>query len=197
MSSLNVFFAGVGGQGIITGASIIARAAVSRGMNAVMSEVHGMAQRGGSVVCELRLGDVRSPMIPAGDVDIIIGFEPVETMRSLPRGNRGTVIITETRAIIPVTVSLGGVSYPTVEDMLTYLRSQVRAVYAVPAAAMAEKIGLPQAANVVLLGAAMGTGMIPLDLADIRETLGRTMPPKALDANIRALQEGFELVRSQ
>jgi Pyruvate/2-oxoacid:ferredoxin oxidoreductase gamma subunit len=81
--------------------------------------------------------------------------------------------------------------------MLTYLRSQVRAVYAVPAAAMAEKIGLPQAANVVLLGAAMGTGMIPLDLADIRETLGRTMPPKALEANIRALQEGFELVRSQ
>lgn len=196
MSSLNVFFAGVGGQGIITGASIIARTAVSRGMNAVMSEVHGMAQRGGSVVCELRLGDVHSPMIPAGAADIIIGFEPVETMRSLARGSSGTVIITETRAIIPVTVSLGGISYPVVDDMLAYLRSQVKTVHAVHAADIAERIGLPQAANVVLLGAAMGTGLIPLDLAGIRETLGRSVPPKALDANMEALQEGFEVVRS-
>lgn len=83
MNSLNVLFAGVGGQGVITGASIIARAAIDSGLNAVMSEVHGMAQRGGSVLCELRLGAVHSPMIPDGDVDIVIDFEPAETMHSL------------------------------------------------------------------------------------------------------------------
>ncbi len=196
MNSLNVFFAGVGGQGIITGASIIARAAIDSGLNAVMSEVHGMAQRGGSVVCELRLGAVRSPMIPDGEADIIIGFEPVETMRSLRRGNRSTVIITETRAIIPVTVSLGGTPYPGVDDLLAYLRSQVKTVCPVPAAAIAERIGLPQAANVVLLGAAMGTGLIPLELAAIRETLARTVPARALETNLKALQEGFDVILS-
>lgn len=190
-----MFFAGVGGQGIITGASIVARASIAVGVNAVMSEVHGMAQRGGSVVCELRLGDVHSPMIPEGEADLIIGFEPVETVRSLTRANHRTVVITEVRPIIPVSISLGGIAYPPVEDLLTYLRSQVAAVYPVPAAAMAEEIGLPQTANVVLLGAAMGTGLIPLELNMIRETLARTVSAKALDANIRALQEGFELTR--
>lgn len=195
MSSLNVFFAGVGGQGIITGASIIARAAIAADVNAVMSEVHGMAQRGGSVVCELRLGDVHSPMIPEGEADLIMGFEPVETVRSLAKANHHTVVVTEVRPIIPVGVSLGGTAYPDVEDLLSYLRSQVAAVYAVPAAAMAEEIGLPQAANIVLLGAAMGTGLIPLELGTIRDTLSHTVPAKALDANLRALQEGFELTR--
>jgi indolepyruvate ferredoxin oxidoreductase beta subunit len=94
-----------------------------------------------------------------------------------------------------VSVSLGGVAYPAVEDLLVYLRSQVAAVYAVPAAAIAEEIGLPQAANVVLLGAAMGTGLIPLELGTIRDTLSRTVPAKALEANLRALQEGFESIR--
>jgi indolepyruvate ferredoxin oxidoreductase beta subunit len=194
MSSLNVFVVGVGGQGIITGASIIARAAIAGGLGAVMSEVHGMAQRGGSVVCDLRLGDVHSPMIPEGEADLIIGFEPVETVRSLTRANHCTVVITEVRPIIPVSVSLGGTAYPAVEDLLSYLRSQVATVYAVPAAAIAE-IGLPQAANVVLLGAAMGTGLIPLELETIRETLSRSLPARAVEANFRALQEGFELTR--
>jgi indolepyruvate ferredoxin oxidoreductase beta subunit len=134
-------------------------------------------------------------MIPEGEADLIIGFEPVETVRSLPRANHHTVVITEVRPIIPVSVSLGGVAYPPVEDLLAYLRSQVAAVYAVPAGAMAEEIGLPQTANVVLLGAAMGTGLIPLELGTIRDTLCRTVPAKALEANLRALQEGFELTR--
>src|ERR1035437_9137908 len=152
MSSLNVFFAGVGGQGIITGASIIARAAIAAGVDACHECGYGMAQRGGSVVCELRLGGVHSPMIPEGEADLIIGFEPVETVRSLIKANHHTVVITEVRPIIPVSVSLGGIAYPDVEDLLSYLRSQVAAVYAVPAVAMA--------ANIVLLGAAMETGPI-------------------------------------
>jgi Pyruvate/2-oxoacid:ferredoxin oxidoreductase gamma subunit len=94
-----------------------------------------------------------------------------------------------------VSVSLGGIAYPAVEDLLAYLRSQVAAVYAIPAAAIAEEIGLPQAANVVLLGAAMGTGLIPLELETIRETLSRSIPAQALEANFRALQEGFEMTR--
>lgn len=196
MNSLNIFFAGVGGQGIITGASIIARTAVDAGINAVMSEVHGMAQRGGSVVCELRLGDVHSPMIPHGEADMIVAFEPVEAMRSLARANKGTVIIMETRPIIPVTVSLGGTPYPPVDEIVAYLRSQVARVYTVPAVAMAEKAGLPQAANVVLLGAAMGTGIMPLEMDAIRETLARSLPEKALEVNLKALQEGFDLTAS-
>jgi indolepyruvate ferredoxin oxidoreductase beta subunit len=134
-------------------------------------------------------------MIPEGEADLIIGFEPVETVRSLTKANHHTVVITEVRPIVPVSVSLGGTVYPAVEDLLAYLRSQVAAVYAVPATAMAEEIGLPQVANVVLLGAAMGTGLIPLELGTIRDTLSRTVPVKVLEANFRALQVGFELTR--
>lgn len=195
MSMLNIFFAGVGGQGIITGATIIARAAIAVGQNAVMSEVHGMAQRGGSVVCELRLGGQRSPMIPENMADLIIGFEPVEATRALSKANRHTVIVTEVRPIVPVSVSMGGTPYPSVDGLLEHLRSQVAHVYAVPAAELAEQSGLPQAANVVLLGAAMATGVIPLDISAIRTALAAAVPAKALEANLKALEAGLNSVQ--
>ena len=193
MSTVNVFFAGVGGQGIITGASIIARAAVDDGVNAIMSEVHGMAQRGGSVVCELRLGNVRSPLIPQGEADVLIAFEPVEAVRNLPRVNRKSVVVTEIRPIVPVSVSLGGLMYPAVDDLVAFMRGQVAAVHAVGASAAAEEIGLPQAANMVLLGAAMGTGLIPVRREALIATIRRTVPEKTLERNLQAFEMGLLL----
>ena len=188
-----MFFAGVGGQGIITGASIIARAAVDDGVNAIMSEVHGMAQRGGSVVCELRLGNVRSPLIPQGEADVLIAFEPVEAVRNLPRVNRNSVVVTEIRPIVPVSVSLGGLMYPAVDDLVAFMRGQVAAVHAVGASAAAEEIGLPQAANMVLLGAAMGTGLIPVRREALIATIRRTVPEKTLERNLQAFEMGLLL----
>lgn len=193
MRTVNVFFAGVGGQGIITGASIIARAAVDDGVNAIMSEVHGMAQRGGSVVCELRLGNVRSPLIPQGEADVLIAFEPVEAVRNLPRVNRKSVVVTEIRPIVPVSVSLGGLMYPAVDDLVAFMRGQVAAVHAVGASAAAEEIGLPQAANMVLLGAAMGTGLIPVRREALIATIRRTVPEKTLERNLQAFEMGLLL----
>jgi indolepyruvate ferredoxin oxidoreductase beta subunit len=193
MTTVNVFFAGVGGQGIITGASIIARAAVDDGINAVMSEVHGMAQRGGSVVCELRLGNVRSPLIPQGEADLLIAFEPVEAVRNLPRVNRKSVVVTEVRPIVPVSVSLGGLVYPAVDDLVAFMREQVAAVHAVGASAAAEEIGLPQAANMVLLGAAMGTGLIPVRREALIATIRRTVPEKTLERNLQAFETGLQM----
>lgn len=193
MRTVNVFFAGVGGQGIITGGSIIARAAVDDGVNAIMSEVHGMAQRGGSVVCELRLGNVRSPLIPQGEADVLIAFEPVEAVRNLPRVNRKSVVVTEIRPIVPVSVSLGGLMYPAVDDLVAFMRGQVAAVHAVGASAAAEEIGLPQAANMVLLGAAMGTGLIPVQREALIATIRRTVPEKTLERNLQAFEMGLLL----
>lgn len=193
MRTVNVFFAGVGGQGIITGGSIIARAAVDDGVNAIMSEVHGMAQRGGSVVCELRLGNVRSPLIPQGEADVLIAFEPVEAVRNLPRVNRNSVVVTEIRPIVPVSVSLGGLMYPAVDDLVAFMRGQVAAVHAVGASAAAEEIGLPQAANMVLLGAAMGTGLIPVRREALIATIRRTVPEKTLERNLQAFEMGLLL----
>lgn len=193
MTTVNVFFAGVGGQGIITGASIIARAAVDDGINAIMSEVHGMAQRGGSVVCELRLGNVRSPLIPQGEADLLIAFEPVEAVRNLPRVNRKSVVVTEVRPIVPVSVSLGGLVYPAVDDLVAFMREQVAAVHAVGASAAAEEIGLPQAANMVLLGAAMGTGLIPVRREALIATIRRTVPEKTLERNLQAFETGLQM----
>ena len=193
MRTVNVFFAGVGGQGIITGGSIIARAAVDDGVNAIMSEVHGMAQRGGSVVCELRLGNVRSPLIPQGEADVLIAFEPVEAVRNLPRVNRKSVVVTEIRPIVPVSVSLGGLMYPAVDDLVAFMRGQVAAVHAVGASAAAEEIGLPQAATMVLLGAAMGTGLIPVRREALIATIRRTVPEKTLERNLQAFEMGLLL----
>ena len=193
MTTVNVFFAGVGGQGIITGASIIARAAVDDGINAIMSEVHGMAQRGGSVVCELRLGNVRSPLIPQGEADLLIAFEPVEAVRNLPRVNRKSVVVTEVRPIVPVSVSLGGLVYPAVDDLVAFMREQVAAVHAVGASAAAEEIGLPQAANMVLLGATMGTGLIPVRREALIATIRRTVPEKTLERNLQAFETGLQM----
>ena len=152
-----------------------------------------MAQRGGSVVCELRLGNVRSPLIPQGEADLLIAFEPVEAVRNLPRVNRKSVVVTEVRPIVPVSVSLGGLVYPAVDDLVAFMREQVAAVHAVGASAAAEEIGLPQAANMVLLGAAMGTGLIPVRREALIATIRRTVPEKTLERNLQAFETGLQM----
>ena len=106
-NKVNIVITGVGGQGVITAANILGKAAVNAGVNVFVSEVHGMAQRGGSVNCTVRLGNVTGPLVASGTADVILSTEPVEALRYISYSNKETKIITDTNTVIPFTVSTG------------------------------------------------------------------------------------------
>ncbi|MBW2277300.1 MAG: 2-oxoacid:acceptor oxidoreductase family protein, partial [Deltaproteobacteria bacterium] len=118
MKKLDIFVAGVGGQGSLTASTLLSRAATEAGIRVIAGEIHGMAQRGGVVTSTVRIGDVHGPIIPVGQADVLLGFEPVETWRSIGAAHPQTLVITGTRTIVPSSVSLSGERYPAAEEVV-------------------------------------------------------------------------------
>ena len=118
MSKTSIFITGVGGQGSLMASKIIAKAAMNAGQTVLVSEVHGMAQRGGVVESTVKIGDVHSPILLDGDADILVGFELPETLRALRKVSGKTTILTSTDTIVPITVSLGKGKYPDPKSAL-------------------------------------------------------------------------------
>jgi indolepyruvate ferredoxin oxidoreductase beta subunit len=110
--SLDILLAGVGGQGILLISRVLGEAAIRSGVHFVMSEVHGMAQRGGVVTSHIRLGEVHGPLISRGTADVLVALEPVESLRAIEMAGAGTTVISTTRRVIPFTVAVGGDEYP-------------------------------------------------------------------------------------
>ena len=104
----NIIIAGIGGQGVVTCGSLISKAAIHAGLNVVMSEIHGLAQRGGSVSVEVRIGDVSGPIIPNGEGDLLIGLEYMEGVRNIPRMKTGSLVILSKEKLTPVSLSMRG-----------------------------------------------------------------------------------------
>ena len=109
---INIILTGVGGQGVITAANILGKAALKEKVNVFVSEVHGMAQRGGSVNCSVRMGEVSGPLVPSGTADVILSTEPIEALRYIPYASIKTKIITDINPVVPFTVSVGLEKYP-------------------------------------------------------------------------------------
>ncbi|HUL39731.1 MAG TPA: indolepyruvate oxidoreductase subunit beta, partial [Methanomassiliicoccales archaeon] len=150
----NVMIVGVGGQGVLLASRVIGEAAMREGHEVVMSEVHGMAQRGGSVSAVVRFGHgVISPLVPKAGADLILGFEPVETYRALPYAKQGTVVVTDTGRIVPMTVTGGNEKYPDVEGLLSSMRGSGLMVVSFDATKAAEEAGARVTVNSVLIGA--------------------------------------------
>ena len=116
---------GVGGQGTIKASTIIGEAAMKKGLNVVMSEVHGIAQRGGTVVTELKIGEARSPLTEEGAADLLIAFEPAEALRSLNKVGRDSFVIVNSSPIVPFTVSLGISEYPELSSVFEELKAKI------------------------------------------------------------------------
>ena len=116
--NLRLFFTGVGGQGTLLASRVLGEAALAAGLDPLVSETHGMAQRGGIVVSTVVLGDLKSPIISLGEADIVLGFEALETFRALDRCHAGTLVIANTATIVPYPVAIGQAQYPPVERML-------------------------------------------------------------------------------
>ena len=190
-----IHLAGVGGQGTIKTSTIIGEAAIKSGLNTVMSEVHGMAQRGGIVTTDIKIGNAHSPLIENGDADLMIGFEPVETLRSLNKISDKTFVITNSAKIIPFTVSLGISKYPPKEEVINELKTKIRKLYIIDAEKLANEAGNILSLNMVLLGGATAVQNFPIDKETIIETMKESLPPKTIEINLRAFELGFKAVK--
>ena len=189
--STNIVLCGVGGQGTVLASKLVASAAMKKGFEVKSAETIGMAQKGGSVMSHLRIGDdVSSPMIGSGEADLIIGFEPSETVRMLPFLKKGGSIITSDRPIMPVTAALKGSSYKGTE-MTEYLKSlnDIEKLVIVDTEEAVKAIGNPKAMNMVLLGAASRSGLLgDITHEDIIEAMKRKVKPQFVEMNVKALE---------
>ena len=192
---INLIISGVGGQGVITLGMLISQSAIRQGENVVMSEIHGLAQRGGSVSVDIRIGDFHAPIIPGGEVDLTIGMEALEAQRILERASRGSRVILSTEKLVPVSLSIRHEEYPDIENIIGELSGDFD-VRDIDAASIARSAGNYKAANVAILGFALGTGWLPLNESTVREEIGRTFSGKALDVNLKAFEMGLEAARS-
>ena len=189
----DIFIAGVGGQGSLSASRFLGEAAVKAGLKVLVGEIHGMAQRGGIVESTVRIGDVYGPIIGDGQADVLMGFEPVETLRAMAKASPQTLIITNTHPIVPATVSMKGDKYPEAEEVLEKIRAISPRVIALDATEMAGQAGNTQALNAVLLGVLAGAGILPFDASLLREVLMAGVPKKALEVNEKAFAMGMKV----
>jgi indolepyruvate ferredoxin oxidoreductase, beta subunit len=194
---LRIFLTGVGGQGTLLASRLIGEAALAAGFEPLVSETHGMAQRGGIVVSTVVLGDLKSPIISPGEADALLGFEALEAFRALDRCHAGTLVIANTGVIPPYTVAIGKAQYPPPERLVALMGEAMDAVLAFDANAVARQAGSPLAVNMVLLGALAATDYLPFSQDLLLEMIRSRTNPKFLDANLAAFQGGAEIARQR
>jgi indolepyruvate ferredoxin oxidoreductase beta subunit len=186
---------GVGGQGTIKASVIIGEAAMKKGLNVVMSEVHGMAQRGGTVVTEFKIGEVHSPLVEEGAADLMIAFEPAEALRALNKINQESFVIVNSSPIVPFTVSLGISEYPEPSSVFKELKVKIKNLLIINAEKIAKKAGSIISENMVLLGAAVATPNFPIEKDLVIQSMKKNLPPKSIETNLKAFEMGFEEVK--
>ena len=192
METKRVVFIGVGGQGNLLASRLFGEAALSLDIPAVVSEIHGMAQRGGIVESAVLLGDVTSPIVSNAEADVLIGFEPVETLRALSKCNEDTLVITNTHPLPPFTVSVGQGVYPPVDEIMGLIHAKAGKVIALDGNAMAKEAGNPLSLNMVMLGALIGSGSIPVGAEDMKKTISTTTKKAFLESNLKAFDLGMK-----
>jgi len=186
---------GVGGQGTIKASTIIGEAAMKKGLNVVMSEVHGMAQRGGTVVTEFKIGEAHSPLVEEGAADLMIAFEPAEALRALNKINQESFVIVNSSPIVPFTVSLGISEYPEPSSVFKELKVKIKNLLIINAEKIAKKAGSIISENMVLLGAAVATPNFPIEKDLVIQSMKKNLPPKSIETNLKAFESGFAEVK--
>ncbi|MDD1770320.1 MAG: indolepyruvate oxidoreductase subunit beta [Methanomassiliicoccales archaeon] len=193
----SILIVGVGGQGVLLASRVLGEAAMRSGHEVVMSEIHGMAQRGGSVCSMVRFGEgVISPLIESAGADVILAFEPSEACRSLSYANEGTAVITDVNPILPASVIRGEERYPSIEAIAEAISSAGAMLIQIDAVGEAEKAGSRLAANAVLLGALAGAEAVPLKSTVIRASLLDKVREKHKEMNARAFDSGLAIAKA-
>jgi len=190
----NILVVGIGGQGVMTAAEVLAQAALQQGLDVKKTEVAGMAQRGGVVTSHVRFGErVLSPAIPSGEADILLGFEPAEALRWLHYLRPTAVALVNRDRQPPPVVNLGLFDYP--EDPVGDIEASGIETHALAAGQLARDLGNPKLVNTLMLGAV--SGYLPFDPESLKNAIldrFRARKPKLVDINARAFERGRESV---
>jgi indolepyruvate ferredoxin oxidoreductase beta subunit len=196
---LNLIVCGVGGQGNILISRMIGRILSGKNYYVTIGETFGAAQRGGAVYSSMRISQKRyyGPLIPKGRAHIIAGLEPLETLRILTEyGNENVMTVTNTKPLYPVGTLSGRAEYPDLDRLKGTINSLSRSAWMVNVTQMASNLGVPIAANIILLGSLVGIGKMPLDSAEVEKEIRSSFRGTAVELNLKALQMGIEAVLS-
>ena len=194
---LNLIIAGVGGQGSIRASHIVAIAAIKEGLRSRVGETFGAAMRGGAVASHVRIGKgIFAPLIANDGAEIVLALEPLEGLRNAAKFlAKGGLLLTNTRAWMPVDVNIGRAEYPSLEAIKGAVEKLGGEVVAIDATSLAQQAGNVRTMNVVILGALAGTGKLPISVETLKEVVKENVPPKTIEANLRAFELGFKAIQ--
>ena len=193
----SIYISGVGGQGIIKTSVIIGEAAMLEGYDVVMSEIHGMSQRGGSVSTELKIGKFKSSIVEESKADLILAFEPIEVLRGLNKANKETTLIFNTFPIVPSTLTQTGETYPEIDDIISNLKDNFESVYPLDASVLAKDAGSILSLNMVLLGACVANDSFPLSKETVETAMKHNLAPKFHEMNLKAIENGYNAIKDK
>ncbi len=191
MDTTRLIIVAVGGQGNLLASKVIGEAALISDVPVRMSEIHGMAQRGGVVESAIVFGDAQSTIISDGEADVLLGFEPSETLRAMNKCNLNSVVITNMAPLPPFTVTMGSSKYPSLNVLQALIRKKTAKLIAFDAAALAKEAGNVMSVNMVLLGALIQTGTVPLSAENIKEAIMKRTRKAFVESNLKAFELGF------
>ncbi len=197
-SGCRILIAGTGGQGVLTAARILCDFFVALGHDVVSSQLHGMAQRGGSVQSSVIVDGGVNPVVPRGRADCVLGFEPIETARAIPFMSPGTLVVMNTAPVTPFVLAQKAISkqaggdYPDLETLLGSVRAVTTNVVTFDATKCAIEAGTAKVMNMVMLGCLFATGALPCSTETFRTTIVDRFPAKIREVNARAFERGVD-----
>ena len=198
--TFNIINCGVGGKGVVLMANIVGKGCIIKGLNVLSGELHGLSQRSGSVVAHQRIGEgAVSPLVPYGEGDVILALEPMEALRYLYFAKPGGTVISNSRMIHPPIetewLAVGKIKkYVKYEDVRSRITDNGFRLFQIDALDLAGKAGNPQTQNVVMVGALSAYPEFPIDRESMEEAVKMTVPPKAVDVNLKAFDLGYGVV---
>jgi indolepyruvate ferredoxin oxidoreductase, beta subunit len=180
----------VGGQGNLLASKVLGEAACRQRIPVRMSEIHGMAQRGGVVESAMIFGDAKSSIISDGEADIMVGFEPLEALRAIKKCNSKSTVITNTSPLPPFTAAIGKGVYPDMESIANLIRQRVGRLITLDANALAKEAGSELSVNIALLGALIAANVLPVTADSVRDAIKETTKKSFAEINLKAFELG-------
>lgn len=190
---IRIFMTGVGGQGTLTATTLLAKTVLRQGLPVTSGEIHGMAQRGGVVESTVLIG-CKSPKIGHGEADILVGFEPMETMRALPYLRCNGLVLSSTEFLPPLSVAMGKQECPTIEDIKAACAGCTDKLSFMASQSIGLEAGAVQAGNIAMLAALCASGELPFGPEALEETIKAELPAKIQAVNLKALELGVKAV---
>jgi len=196
MDTTRLIIVAVGGQGNLLASKVLGEAALVSGVPVRMSEIHGMAQRGGVVESAIVFGEAQSTIISDGEADVLLGFEPSETLRALNKCNSDTVVVANLAKLPPFTAASGQGVYPDLDKLQALIRAKTTKLVALDAAVLGMEAGNILSVNMVLLGALIQTGTLPLPAKSVKDAIGKITRKAFVESNLNAFDLGFSAAKS-